>query len=121
MVSCIYCGFWNFFFNFLKKLENYLCYFYGKLPINELGFEPGITAANVDISVWSELLSPLFRYGLPRWLNDKESGCNAGDLGLIPGSGRSPGVGNSNPLQYSCLKNPMDRWAIVPGVTKGGT
>ena len=41
----------------------------------------------------------------------KESVCNAGDLGLIPGLGRSPGEGNSYPLQYSCLKNPMDREA----------
>ena len=39
----------------------------------------------------------------------KESACNAGDLGSIPGSGRSPGEGNGNPLQYSCLENPMDR------------
>ena len=38
-----------------------------------------------------------------------ESVCNAGDLGLIPGLGRSPGEGNGNPLQYSCLENPMDR------------
>ena len=46
---------------------------------------------------------------------------NAGDAGLIPGSGRSPGEGNGNPLQYSCLENPMDRgswWAIVHGVAK---
>ena len=49
---------------------------------------------------------------------------NAGDLresGLIPGSGRSPGGGQDNPLQYSCLENPMDRgawWAIVHGFTK---
>ena len=41
----------------------------------------------------------------------KASACNAGDLGSIPGSGRSPGEGNSNPLQYSCLENPMDREA----------
>ena len=41
----------------------------------------------------------------------KESACNAGDLGSIPGSGRSPGEGNDNPLQYSCLENPMDRGA----------
>ena len=41
----------------------------------------------------------------------KVSACNAGDLGLIPGSGRSPGEGNSNPLQYCCLENPMDREA----------
>ena len=38
----------------------------------------------------------------------KEAACNAGDLGLIPGLGRSPGEGNGNPLQYSCLENPMD-------------
>ena len=41
--------------------------------------------------------------------DDKESSCNAGDLGLIPGSGKSPGEGNSYALQYSCLKNSMDR------------
>ena len=49
------------------------------------------------------------------------SACNAGDLGLIPGLGRSPGEGNGNPLQYSCLENPMDRgaWqATVHGVTR---
>ena len=52
------------------------------------------------------------------------SACNAGDLGLIPGSGRSPGEGNGNPLQCSCLENPMDReawWAAVHGVTKSWT
>ena len=52
------------------------------------------------------------------------SACNAGDLGLIPGSGRSPGEGNGNPLQNSCLENPMDRgawWATVHGVAKGQT
>ena len=41
----------------------------------------------------------------------KPSACSAGDLGSIPGSGRSPGEGNGNPLQYSCLENPMDRGA----------
>ena len=49
----------------------------------------------------------------------KESACNAGDPGLVPGSGRSPGEGNGNPLQYSCLENPMDggAWrATVHGV-----
>ena len=53
----------------------------------------------------------------------KESAWNAGDLGSIPGSGRSPGEGNGNPLQYSCLENPMDRgawWATVHGVTRVG-
>ena len=51
----------------------------------------------------------------------KASACNAGDLGSIPGSGSSPGEGNGNPLQYSCLENPMDRgawWATVHGVAK---
>ena len=54
---------------------------------------------------------------------DKETACNAGDLGLIPGSGRSPGEGNGNPLQYSCLENPMDRGAwqsTVHGVARVG-
>ena len=49
---------------------------------------------------------------------------NAGDVGSIPGSGGSPGEGNDNPLQYSCLGNPMDRearQAIVHGVTKSQT
>ena len=48
----------------------------------------------------------------------------AGDLGLIPGSGRSPGGGSGNPLQYSCLENSMDKgawWATVHGVTKSRT
>ena len=49
--------------------------------------------------------------GLPWWLSGKESACNAGDTGLIPKLGRSPGVGNRNPLQYSFLGNPIDRGA----------
>ena len=54
----------------------------------------------------------------------KESACNAGDLGSIPESGRPPGEGNGNPLQYSCLENFMDRgawWAPVHGVGKSDT
>ena len=46
---------------------------------------------------------------------------DTGDLGSVPGLGKSPGEGNGNPLQYSCLGNPMDRgglWAIVHGVTR---
>ena len=56
--------------------------------------------------------------------DSKESACNMGDPGLIPVLGRSPREGNSYPLQYSCLKNPMDRgawWATVNGVTKNWT
>ena len=54
-------------------------------------------------------------------LDGKESACNAGDPSLIPGLGGAPGEGNGNPLQYSCLENPMDRgtwWARVHGVAK---
>ena len=49
---------------------------------------------------------------------------NSGDAGLIPGLGRSPGVENGNPLQYSCLENPVDReawWATVDGISKSKT
>ena len=49
--------------------------------------------------------------GFPGGSNGKESACNAGDPGSIPGSGRSPGEGNGNPLEFSCLGNPMDRGA----------
>ena len=59
--------------------------------------------------------------GFPGGSDSKESACNAGDLGLILGSGRFPGEGNDNPLQHSCLENPMDRgtWqTTVHGVPK---
>ena len=54
----------------------------------------------------------------------KASACNVGDPGSIPGSGRSPGEGNGNPLQYSCLENPMEEgawWATVHRVAKSRT
>ena len=62
--------------------------------------------------------------GFPGGSGSKESACNAGDLGSIPGLGRSPGGRHGNPLQYSCLENPMDGgawWATVYGVTKSQT
>ena len=58
------------------------------------------------------------------WFSSRESACNAGNAGLIPGLRRSPGAENDNPLQYSCLENPTDRvawWATVHGVTKSQT
>ena len=54
----------------------------------------------------------------------KNPPANAGDMGSIPKLGRSPGEGNGNPLQYSCLENPMDRgdrWATVHGIADSGT
>ena len=61
--------------------------------------------------------------GFPGGSEGKESACNVGDLGSIPGSERSPGEGNGNPLQYSCLENSVGTgawWATVLGVTKIG-
>ena len=67
-----------------------------------------------------------FLWGLPRWLSSEDSACNAGDtgdVGLVPGSGRSPGGRHGNPLQYSCLENPMDRgtWRAAKRVVKSWT
>ena len=62
--------------------------------------------------------------GFPGASEVKVSACNAGDLGSIPGWGRSPGEVNGNPLQYSCLENPMDEgawWATVHWVAKSRT
>ena len=75
-------------------------------------------------SLWGQLIKDR---GFPGGSDSKESACNtgvAGDMGSIPGSGRSPGEGNGNSLQYSCLENPMDRgaWlATVHGVAKSRT
>ena len=71
----------------------------------------------------------IYRYmliimGFPGGSEVKASAWNAGDRGSIPGSGRSPGEGNGNPLQYSCLENPMEGgawWATVHGVSKSRT
>ena len=62
--------------------------------------------------------------GFPGGSEVEAAACNAGDLDSIPGSGRSPGEGNGNPLQYSCLENPMDGgiwWATVHGSQKSWT
>ena len=56
----------------------------------------------------------MLNWGIPPWLSSKESTCNVGaegNAGSISGSGRFPGGGHGNPLQYSCLENPMDRGA----------
>ena len=71
--------------------------------INDTVLVSGVQQSNLVIYI---LVS-----GFPCWLSSKESACNAGELGSIPGSERSPGGGCGNPLQYSCLWNPVDRGA----------
>ena len=71
-----------------------------------------------------KILTSKTEKGFPGASNSKESACNVGDPGLIPGYGRSPGEGNGNPLQYSFLENSMDRgaWqATVHRVAKSWT
>ena len=76
------------------------------------------------LKLYTHNIAHTYTLGFPSGLVGKESTCNTGDLGLIPGSGRSPGEENGNPLQYSCLENFMDRgvWqATVHGVAKSRT
>ena len=71
-----------------------------------------------------QLTLSLWASQVAQWLKKKNLPANAGDVGLIPGLGRSPEEGNGNRLQYSCLGNPMDREtyrAVVHGVTKSQT
>ena len=71
-------------------------------PVNQF-FTPG--GQSIGASSMPLTPTPVF-LGFPGGSYSKESACNAGDLGLIPGLGRSPGGGHGNPLQYSCLENP---------------
>ena len=69
------------------------------------------------LSFWTSLVF----HGFPWWFRGKEPICQAEDTCSIPGSGRSPGEGNGNPLQYTCLKNPMDggAWQVtIHGIVK---
>ena len=70
------------------------------------------------------MIQPINIKGFPGGSEVKVSASNTGNLGSIPGLGRSPGGGHGNPLQYSCLENPMDGgawWATVMGPTKSWT
>ena len=72
-------------------------------------------------NTYLHLLTQGIILGFPGGSDGKESACNAGDLGSVPGSGRFPGEGNGYPLQYSCLENSMGRgswWATVHGVAE---
>ena len=77
---------------------------------------------SLTVPSWLICLS-LCQLGFPGGSDGKASTYNAGDLGSIPGLGSSPGEGNGNPLQYSCLENPMDggAWATVHGVAMSWT
>ena len=90
---------------------------------NNSAFSPPL-ANNILPSI-SMNLNTLGIYVIFSGVSDgKESACNAGDVGLIPWLGRSPGKGNGTPLQHSCLENPMDRgawWATVHGITESWT
>ena len=82
--------------------------------------------SNVILTWWDKFFVHQFylQKGFPGGSDGKESDCNVGDQGSIPGSGRSPGEGNGYPLQYSCLENPMNRgaWrATVHGVAQSRT
>ena len=98
-----------------------------KDPLSEGGWQRALSGLNqhflespkpmslcIDIKTGS-----FFFLGFPGHSVGKESTCNAGDTDSIPGSGRSPGVGNGNPLQYSCLENSMERGAWRASVLRG--
>ena len=76
----------------------------------------------IEFSIITNVLIYVKHEGFPGGSDGKESVCSTRDPGLIPGLGRYPGEGNSNPLQYSCLENSMDReawWATVHGQRVG--
>ena len=135
LLSCLFhCYFWIFLLQciqsnpipsnkWLSSNLTYICqYIVYCTRIHKLCPHPIMHYIYFIYSVWNyslHLTSTDHRQWLPRWLS-----ANPGDVGLIPGSGRSPGEGNGYPLQYSCLENAMDRgaWqATVCGVTKSGT
>ena len=76
---------------FVPNLFSFLCLYFSSSPE---------AASTMDLAM-----------GFLRGSDGKDTACNAGDPGSIPGSGRSPGEGNGNPLQYSCLENPVDKGA----------
>ena len=84
----------------------------------------GFSSSSVPHFLYKSLRKRVVVWTLVSPISHKVSACNEGDPGLIPGLGRSPGEGNGNPLQYSCLENSMDWgawWATVHGVAKSRT
>ena len=115
----------SFSLNFLARRQSLVCIKQQQLliwfPWEVVSFPPNPQWNRTPNSVFVQhSLYCLF----PGGSEDKASACNAGDLGSIPGLGRSPREGNGNPLQYSCLENPMDRgawWATAHTVAKSRT
>ena len=107
-----------------RPLSWELKHFFG-MGVLSLGSDPCFaTYKRCDLGQVSQPLWATVFCSIPGGSEDKASACNAGDPGSIPGLGRSPGEGNGNPLQYSCLENPMDRgaWrATVHGVAESDT
>ena len=81
-----------------------------------MGGESKLRAAVISGAFNILMTSRAISKGFPGGAEVKASACNVGDLGLIPGSGRCPGEGNGNPLQHSCLENPMDGGAWLATV-----
>ena len=79
--------------------------------VSTLRKEDGISAGLGNLEESNQVGFSWGKPDFPGGSDVKECACNAGDLGSIPGLGRSPGQGNGNPLQYSCLENPMDKGA----------
>ena len=101
---------WIFILSYRLEFITLIIFLYG---FGLLGAPSGwlLSFRHVSVSLW----------GFPHSSVGKESFCNAGDSGSIPGSETSTGEGNGNPLQYSCLENPVDRgvwWATVLGVAR---
>ena len=110
-VSCIVGGFFTVWatkealrvvYNEPRHVHVILCLLVSWMGKNHVPFGRGIQLRKVVIDTQSHI-------GLPCSSNDKEAACNAGDLGSIPGSERSSEKGNGNPLQYSCLENPIKK------------
>ena len=115
-------------FSLIKKERNYICCVLSFLKSSLVNVESEAALMKVicpqgrGTLTWMLNLGPVL--GFPGSSDGRESACNEGDLGLIPGLGRSPGEGNGNPPQYSCLGSPMNRGvkrALVHGVAESWT
>ena len=116
---------WGFRKYFFKKFWNNLnpkkfLYTFHSASLQKLSCSTMISGHKQEIEIGYNTTNLYVNLRFPGGSEVKASACDGGHLGSIPGSGRSPGEGNGNPLQYSCLGNPMDAgawWPTVHGVT----